>query len=71
MSRSDYEKSMELSSAPFCALIMAAMRRADTVNIEKLKAAFPEVWGELKARYDAPAGCLNEQEFKSVMENEF
>jgi len=48
-----------LTTAPFYALIMAAMRRADDKNLAKLKLAWPDVWVELKARYDAPGGLLD------------
>lgn len=60
MSRYDYEKSKEIAAKdyPFYALIMAAMRQADTNNAANLKAAFPETWKELEARYNAPAGIL-------------
>jgi hypothetical protein len=47
-----------LEDHPFYALIMAAMRQADTDNAEKLKRAWPQVWGELEARYNAPGGRL-------------
>jgi hypothetical protein len=42
----------------YYALIMAAMRNADTDNLRKLGEAFPEVWTELLKRYDAPSGLL-------------
>lgn len=60
MSRYDYEASKQAAMAdyPFYALIMTAMRQADTNNSEKLKAAWPEVWEELHARYHAPGGQL-------------
>ena len=60
MSLHDYTESrrLEADDAPFYGLIMAAMRRADTMNAHKLREAFPEVWEELQARYDAPAGIL-------------
>lgn len=45
-------------SPPFYSLIMAAMRAADTDNLTKLKAAWPDVWVELQARYNAPLGLL-------------
>lgn len=44
--------------APFYALIQAAMRKADTINEYKLRAAWPEVWDDLQARYNAPGGIL-------------
>jgi len=63
MSYFDYQKSQEVANAPFYALIMAAMRNADTDNLEAMKAIWPNVWSELKARYNAPAGCLSYDEF--------
>lgn len=42
----------------FYGLLMAAMRRADSTNAAKLRRAFPEVWDDLQARYEAPAGIL-------------
>lgn len=42
----------------FYALLMAAMRRADTPNAARLRGAFPEIWDELQARYNAPGGVL-------------
>jgi len=60
MSLYDYRVSRLLSAddPSFYALIMAAMRQADTVNIEKLRTAFPSVWDEFHARYHAPGGRL-------------
>jgi hypothetical protein len=63
MSLRDYEIFRELSgkadwSEDFYALIMTAMSKADDSNLAKLKAAWPEVWGELETRYNAPAGLL-------------
>lgn len=60
MSRHEYEVSRTLSEAdhPFYALIMAAMRSADSDNVLWLKAGFPDVWDELQARYYAPGGIL-------------
>lgn len=59
MSLFDYHKSSELEGAPFYALIMAAMRGADSSNIEKLKVAWPDVWSELQTRYNSPGGWLS------------
>ncbi|KKL05696.1 hypothetical protein LCGC14_2603400, partial [marine sediment metagenome] len=55
MSLYDYRASQRIDGAnyPFHALIMAAMRQADTHNSEKLVQAFPEVRTELLARYNA------------------
>jgi hypothetical protein len=37
---------------------MAAMRAADTCNLEKLKEGWPWVWKEFRKRYNAPDGLL-------------
>lgn len=60
MSLYDFERARELvrSDVPFYALIMAAMMWADTCNAALLRSAFPGVWHEVQARYDAPGGCL-------------
>ena len=60
MSYRQYIRSQSIAAScePFYALIMAAMRQADTTNTEKLKAGWPEVWDELQARYNAPGGYL-------------
>ena len=72
MSLHDYEAGAELmmNHPPFYALIQAAMRRADTDDLEKLIRAWPEVWQELQKRYNAPSGLLpgevhNEKEVPS------
>lgn len=63
MSLYDYRMSLEIAKHdyPFYALIMAAMRQADTDNIERLKTMFPHIWRELERRYHAPAGILAEE----------
>lgn len=60
MSYHEYKTSQEISAQdyPFYALIMAAMRQADGINIHRLRMAFPEKYEELKKRYDAPGGKL-------------
>jgi hypothetical protein len=60
VSHHDYECSKRIAMAdwPFYALIMAAMRQADTANMRKLAGAFPGVYTELQQRYDAPGGYL-------------
>lgn len=60
MSLYSYRESLDLSREDFgfYALIMAAMRKADSDNIERLKVAFPETWQEFHARYNAPGGLL-------------
>lgn len=64
MSHYDYEQSKKASSElGFYALLMAAMREADTRNATKLRLAFPDVWAELMARYAAPGGLLEGETF--------
>lgn len=62
MSLFDYRAANKISAEdpPFYALIMAAMRKADTVNLPKLRAAFPDTYREVDARYHAPGGVLPE-----------
>lgn len=59
MSRPDYQASnLAATQFGFHALLMAAMRNADSTNAADLRAAFPQVWTELQARYHAPGGIL-------------
>ena len=60
MSFHEYQTSKLIAAQdyPFYALIMAAMRQADTSNMAKLRAAWPGVADELQWRYDAPGGLL-------------
>lgn len=64
MSRYDYELSRRIitgdagADPPFYAIIMAAMRKADTQNLAKLRRAFPDVYQDLFDRYNAPGGYL-------------
>jgi hypothetical protein len=54
-----YEESKRLAAeGDFYPLLMAAMRCADTDNAAQLRLAFPGVWAELQARYNAPGGVL-------------
>ena len=60
MSLYDYQMSLEIATNdyPSYALIQAAIRQADTDNLERLMQAFPRVHAELLARYHAPGGML-------------
>lgn len=60
MSLHAYEQSQNqaLRQVSFYALIMAAMRKADTENLAALQREFPRVWEELTQRYNAPGGLL-------------
>lgn len=53
MSLYDYRAAMKLrdEDVPFYALIMAAMLKADSDNIERLRRAYPEIWAEVEKRY--------------------
>lgn len=64
MSLYDYQRSseLELADEPFYALIQAAIRRADTDNLARLRDAFPETYNELLRRYHAPGGRLPGEE---------
>lgn len=68
MSLHGYHYGIRLSALdpPFESLIMAAMRKADTDNSDKLQSAFPELWRELKARYNAPGGIIPEDQVQDV-----
>ena len=55
----------------FYAIIMAAMRKADTRNLRHLKAAFPGVWNELQERYVAPGGFLSMEEAIKLSKGEY
>lgn len=61
MSLYDYCISKELAEGdpPFAALVMAALRKADSENAAKLRAQWPEICAEMQARYDAPGGVLS------------
>ncbi len=60
VSHFDYEASIALlaEEPPFWSLVMAAMVRGDTDNARTLRAAFPDVYDEVCARYNAPGGYL-------------
>jgi hypothetical protein len=63
MSHLDYQasKKIAMQDYPFCALIMAAMRQAGGRNYAKLRLAYPEIEAELRARYNAPGGLLDNE----------
>jgi len=63
MSLYDYKRSLDVNllDFPFAAIIMAAMRQADSDNLEQLRVAFPEIYAELRDRIEAPCGVLPEE----------
>lgn len=64
LSRYEYDWSRQASGEdwPFYGIIMLAMRRADSGNLERLKAVFPQVWQDLEARHRAVGGVLPREE---------
>lgn len=63
MSHYNYEISKHIHGHgySFEALIMSAMRAADTDELEILKASFPRIHAELVARYNAQGGILPDE----------
>ena len=66
MSLYSYWQSQNLSSSDpdFAALIMAAIRKADTENNARLQSAFPEIYQEFTERYHAPGGRLESEQIE-------
>jgi hypothetical protein len=62
MSLYDYNESKKIGHFSFAALLMAAMRQADSINIQTLKEGFPDIFLELSERYNAPGGYLKGEE---------
>lgn len=60
MSLYDYKEGKKISALdpPFYAIIMAAMRQADSNNLALLTDCWPSVYVELRRRYDAPGGII-------------
>lgn len=72
MSIIEYQIGCQLAGqdTPFFALVQAAMRRADTENLARLQAAFPEAWAELELRDSQIRGCLTGAELCIVWKQE-
>lgn len=70
MSYYDYETSRLIAAKDFSfySLIMAAIRRADGINLQKLQQAFPETFAELQTRYNSPGGKLPDEDMISFEE---
>ena len=68
MSLYDYQESKEIEvrGYTFYALVMACMRQADDDNLYHLTQAWPGVYDELKARYNAPGGLLPDEVAKTT-----
>jgi hypothetical protein len=59
--RDELDESLERQTRhdpPFYGVVMLAMQRADTMNLAKLRLAWPAVYDELHARYHAPGAIL-------------
>lgn len=58
----EYEESIRIASFdyPFYALIAAAMRKADTNNLGRLRRMFPYVYDGLVRRLNEPLGVVEE-----------
>ncbi len=64
MSHHDFLEGRDITMRPtisFYGIIQAAMREADTDNLELLKAAWPTVWEEFQLRRNAQGGYLPEE----------
>ena len=55
-----YSRKLANLDPPFESLIFAAIRKADSVNMERLEASFPELVAEMKLRYNARLGVIPE-----------
>ena len=70
MSKFDYETSLKIEQAAykndwgFYTLLTAVIRMADSENLRKLQAVFPDVVQEFRIRYNAPGGILAEDYWK-------
>ena len=60
MSLHEYQQSTEIAQEdrPFYALIMAAMRQADSDNMLLLRTVFPDTWMEFNNRYHSVGGII-------------
>ena len=64
MSVNNYHVSRKIEAQmyPFYALIMAAMRKADSRNLSLLKGAWPDIYAELNYRYWSGGGLMPGEE---------
>lgn len=52
-----------LPGVSFYGILLAAIDRADTYNLQKLEMMFPEAVRDARIRYNAPDGCVSVQEW--------
>lgn len=57
----------ELPANEFHSLLMAAARFASSNNLEQMERIWPDLIQELKLRYNAPGGALNDKELEYVL----
>lgn len=59
----DYEMSKRIAGEeyPFYALLAALIRQADSYNLVRLEAVFPEAVAEFRQRYHNPGGMSDEE----------
>ena len=64
MGYQDYKTSITIVSKgySFYSIIMAAMRRADELNLGRLKRLWPDVYDEWKRRNKTPEGKLTQDD---------
>jgi hypothetical protein len=58
-----YSQTLSKHDPPFYALLFSMLRKSDTDNTAKIKAAWPQEYAEFEARYHAPGGILPEDEW--------
>lgn len=58
-----YSQTLSKHDPPFYALLFSMIRKADTDNLEAIKAAWPEQYAEFIARYKSPGGILDEDKW--------
>lgn len=71
MSLYDYQMSRNLLTYSFDSLLMALMAKADSDHALLLELSFPIEWEELKARYNAPGGFLENDITPNTDKNEY
>ena len=58
-----YSKTLGRYDPPFYGLLFAMLRNADSDNVRRIKAMWPERYAEFERRYNAPGGILPEDEW--------
>jgi hypothetical protein len=58
-----YSKTLDRYDPPFYALLFEMLRKADSMNAELIREAWPEKYEEHERRYNAKGGVLPEDEW--------